>query len=47
VAIAGTIIVAPLAGNREYGLAIVVLGVFALIGCWPPGGSRRRLAAVA
>jgi MFS family permease len=32
VAIAGTIIVAQLAGNREYGLAIIVLGVFAAIG---------------
>ena len=32
VAIAGTIIVAPLAGNREYGLAVIVLGVFAAIG---------------
>jgi MFS family permease len=32
VAIAGTIIVAQLAGNREYGLAVIVLGVFAAIG---------------
>ena len=32
VAIAGTIIVAQLAGNREYGLAVIVLGVFACIG---------------
>ena len=39
VAIAGTIIVAQLAGNREYGLAVIVLGVFACIGL------RRRLAA--
>ena len=39
VAIAGTIIVAQLAGNREYGLAVIVLGVFACIGL------ARRLAA--